>query len=120
MENAPYLVEYEVADFNGNKTKGYFEFTTAKLYNITNYTAATLENPNASLNIAVNSASGQKDISFMVALYDGNHLKEIDFKNIKVGSEVEELSAGVTVPSDGTTYEIKTFLWDGMKPVEIQ
>lgn len=111
-----YNVEYTVYDADGYRTFGYVPgISVESVYNVSNYTEATLDNPVASATVRIGKGAGSKDVVLYVAAYSGNKLVSVRLDPKTADSEGVDLS--VAADCDGAD-SVKTFLWSGTKPIK--
>ena len=105
-----YNVEYTVYDLDGFRIFGYVpSIKGVDVYNISDFTPATLENPAASVKVRIGSGASAKTVSLIVASYKDNELVSVRKDSKTVGVEEDEFVVAIDVNGADT---VKTFLWN--------
>jgi len=105
-----YDIEYKVYDLDGFRIFGYVPgIKGVDIYNISDFTPATLENPGASVKVSIGKGATPKTISLIVASYNENELVSVRMDSKTVGTEEAEFVAAVSADGADT---VKTFLWN--------
>lgn len=117
-EGETYDVEYTVYDLDGYKAYGYVNnITVEAVYNVSDYSQATLDNPAASADVRIGEGAGTKEVILLVAAYNGDKLVSANLLKQTVDSLGDDFT--VAVDANGAD-SIKTFLWNGKNLMPIK